>query len=64
MLTRLHPERIAAATHVPKAGWDLTQLTNDELIAGTRRLVVRELQPGDAPRDWMNERTTSGSPAK
>src|SRR3954464_11902454 len=39
MLTRLHPERIAAASHVPTAGCDLTQLTNDELIAGTRRLV-------------------------
>src|SRR3954447_4223923 len=39
MLTRIHPERIAAASHVPTAGCDLTQLTNDELIAGTRRLV-------------------------
>ena len=39
MLTRLHPERIAAASHVPTAGCDLTHLTNDELIAGTRRLV-------------------------
>src|SRR6476620_2652065 len=123
MLTRLHPERIDAASYVPTAGCDLGQLTNDELIAGTRRLVgasnqvlamllahlaeveargihrqracsslytyciyelrfsedaafrrvsattrpswadfveslspvVRELQPGDAPRDWMND---------
>src|SRR3954469_3505914 len=39
MLTRIHPERIAPASHVPAAGCDLTQLTNDELIAGTRRLV-------------------------
>jgi len=39
MLTRIHPERIAAASHVPTAGCDLTHLTNDELIAGTRRLV-------------------------
>ena len=39
MLTRIHPERIAAASHVPTAGCDLTQLTNDELIAGTRLLV-------------------------
>jgi hypothetical protein len=39
MLTRLHPERIAAASYVPTAGCDLTHLTNDELIAGTRRLV-------------------------
>src|SRR3954453_2596883 len=39
MLTRLHPERIAAASHVPTAGCDLTRLTNDELIAGTRRLA-------------------------
>src|SRR3954470_20418434 len=39
MLTRLHPERIAAASHVPTAGYDLTHLTNDELTAGTRRLV-------------------------
>src|SRR4051794_6171612 len=39
MLTRIHPERIAAASHVPTVGCDLTQLTNDELIAGTRRLV-------------------------
>ena len=30
---------MAAASHVPSAGCDLTQLTNDELIAGTRRLV-------------------------
>jgi hypothetical protein len=39
MLTRIHPERIAAASHVPPAGCNLTHLTNDELIAGTRRLV-------------------------
>jgi hypothetical protein len=39
MLTRIHPERIAAASHVPTAGCDLTHLTNDELTAGTRRLV-------------------------
>lgn len=39
MLTRIHQEKIAAATHVPTAGCDLTHLTNDELIAGTRRLV-------------------------
>jgi hypothetical protein len=44
MLTRLHPERIAAASHVPTAGCDLTQLTNDELIAGTRRLVAASNQ--------------------
>jgi len=39
MLTRIRPERIAAASHVPTPGCDLTHLTNDELIAGTRRLV-------------------------
>ena len=39
MLTRIHPERIAAASCVPAPGCDLTHLTNDELIAGTRRLV-------------------------
>ena len=39
MLTRIHPERIAAASHVPTAGCDLRHLTNDELIAGMRRLV-------------------------
>lgn len=39
MLTRLHPERIAAASYEPTAGCDLRHLTNDELIAGTRRLV-------------------------
>lgn len=39
MLTRLHPERIAAASHEPTAGCDLRHLTNDELFAGTRRLV-------------------------
>jgi hypothetical protein len=39
MLTRIHREGIVAATHVPTAGCDLTQLTNEELIAGTRRLV-------------------------
>src|SRR3954470_10950396 len=39
MLTRLHPERIAAASHAPTAGCDLKHLTNDELIAGTRRLA-------------------------
>jgi len=30
---------MAVATHVPSVGCDLSQLTNDELIAGTRRLV-------------------------
>src|SRR6188768_494759 len=39
MLTRIHSERIAAATFAPPAGCDLTHLTNDELVAGTRRLV-------------------------
>lgn len=39
MLTRIRQEKIAAATQVPTAGCDLTHLSNDELIAGTRRLV-------------------------
>src|SRR6187551_1098110 len=44
MLTRIHPERIAAATYVPTAGCDLTHLTNDELAAGTRQLIGRSNQ--------------------
>src|SRR3954464_12405315 len=44
MLTRIRPERIAPALHVPTPGCDLTQLTNDELIAGTRRLVATSNQ--------------------
>src|SRR6185295_1526972 len=39
MLTRIHPERSAAASHGPTADRDLTHLTSDELSAGTRRLV-------------------------
>jgi hypothetical protein len=39
MLTHISRERIAAASHAPAPGCDLTHLTNDELIAGTRRLV-------------------------
>jgi hypothetical protein len=39
MLDRLRTERIAAASHVPTSGFDLRHLSNDELFAGTRRLV-------------------------